>query len=62
MLGERNWYLPRWLGWLPDVQVDGPRPSPLQPAVLVRQYTGDGVLIEPSPAPPAPAVATPEER
>ena len=23
MLGERNWYLPRWLQWLPDVSVEG---------------------------------------
>jgi putative drug exporter of the RND superfamily len=32
LLGERNWYLPSWLRWLPDVQVEGaesrPRPSP----------------------------------
>jgi RND superfamily putative drug exporter len=25
LLGERNWYLPRWLGWLPRVNVHGPR-------------------------------------
>jgi RND superfamily putative drug exporter len=24
LLGERNWYLPSWLSWLPDVQVEGP--------------------------------------
>jgi uncharacterized membrane protein YdfJ with MMPL/SSD domain len=23
LLGSRNWYLPSWLGWLPDVQVEG---------------------------------------
>jgi anti-anti-sigma factor len=23
LLGERNWYLPRWLDWLPDLQVEG---------------------------------------
>jgi RND superfamily putative drug exporter len=23
LLGERNWYLPRWLRWLPDLQVEG---------------------------------------
>jgi RND superfamily putative drug exporter len=23
LLGERNWYLPRWLVWLPDLQVEG---------------------------------------
>ena len=25
LLGERNWYLPRWLGWLPDFHVEGRR-------------------------------------
>jgi uncharacterized membrane protein YdfJ with MMPL/SSD domain len=24
LLGERNWWLPRWLGWLPHVSVEGP--------------------------------------
>jgi RND superfamily putative drug exporter len=24
LLGKRNWYLPRWLEWLPNVQVEGP--------------------------------------
>jgi RND superfamily putative drug exporter len=24
LLGKRNWYLPKWLEWLPDVQVEGP--------------------------------------
>jgi RND superfamily putative drug exporter len=24
MLGERSWYLPGWLGWLPGRQLDGP--------------------------------------
>ncbi|MGH2788710.1 MAG: MMPL family transporter [Actinomycetota bacterium] len=23
LLGDRNWYLPRWLQWLPDVHVEG---------------------------------------
>jgi RND superfamily putative drug exporter len=23
LLGERNWYLPRWLGWLPQISLDG---------------------------------------
>ena len=23
LLGDRNWYLPRWLGWLPQVHVEG---------------------------------------
>ena len=28
LLGERNWYLPSWLSWLPDVHVEGAEPSP----------------------------------
>ena len=35
LLGERNWYLPRWLAWLPNVQVEGPRPEPPQAAPKV---------------------------
>ncbi len=23
LLGERNWYLPRWLRWIPDISVEG---------------------------------------
>lgn len=32
LLGERNWYLPRWLGWLPKLQIEGPRQQRLQAA------------------------------
>jgi putative drug exporter of the RND superfamily len=28
LLGERNWYLPSWLNWLPDVRVEGAEPLP----------------------------------
>jgi RND superfamily putative drug exporter len=28
LLGERNWYLPSWLRWLPDVRVEGAEPPP----------------------------------
>ena len=28
LLGERNWYLPAWLGWLPDVHVEGAERPP----------------------------------
>jgi uncharacterized membrane protein YdfJ with MMPL/SSD domain len=28
LLGERNWYLPRWLGWLPELQVEGAPDEP----------------------------------
>ena len=27
LLGRWNWYLPTWLGWLPDVQVEGAGPQ-----------------------------------
>ena len=23
ILGERNWYLPRWLEWIPHMEVEG---------------------------------------
>jgi RND superfamily putative drug exporter len=29
LLGDRNWYLPRWLEWLPDLGVEGKRPRPV---------------------------------
>ena len=30
LLGDRNWYLPRWLAWLPDLRVEGsPSPVPI---------------------------------
>ena len=35
LLGERNWYLPTWLRWLPDIHVEGAKPGPrtsLEPA------------------------------
>jgi RND superfamily putative drug exporter len=31
LLGDKNWYLPRWLGWLPDLRIEGAptlRPPP----------------------------------
>jgi RND superfamily putative drug exporter len=27
LLGKRNWYLPRWLEWLPQIRVEGPQPD-----------------------------------
>jgi len=27
LLGDRNWYLPRWLHWLPDLRIEGPTVS-----------------------------------
>ncbi|MBP8537039.1 MMPL family transporter [Streptomyces sp. MK37H] len=34
LLGERNWYLPKWLGWLPDLAHDEPVPA-RRPSTLV---------------------------
>ncbi len=28
VLGKRNWYLPSWLNWLPDLRVEAPEESP----------------------------------
>jgi RND superfamily putative drug exporter len=37
LLGERNWYLPRWLEWLPKLQVEGPAaPAPQHDAAPER--------------------------
>jgi RND superfamily putative drug exporter len=33
MLGDWNWYLPRWLDWLPHVKIDGGRARPVAEAV-----------------------------
>ena len=32
LLGEWNWYLPRWLSWLPRVRLEGPSPEPVAEA------------------------------
>ncbi|MEJ7838635.1 MAG: MMPL family transporter, partial [Thermomicrobiales bacterium] len=29
LLGDRNWYMPRWLAWVPDLRIEGtPAPAP----------------------------------
>jgi RND superfamily putative drug exporter len=34
LLGDWNWYLPRWLSWLPDLRIEGaPAPSPARPVI-----------------------------
>jgi RND superfamily putative drug exporter len=37
LLGEKNWYLPRWLSWLPKVS-HGERPSPSLPPAPAPAY------------------------
>jgi RND superfamily putative drug exporter len=44
LLGERNWYLPSWLEWLPNVQVEGP---PTTPAPTAAPH-GDGPKLPPA--------------
>ena len=34
LLGDWNWYLPRWLEWLPRLEVEGPSPATRGRAVL----------------------------
>ena len=29
LLGEWNWYLPRWLEWLPDIQIEARSAAPV---------------------------------
>jgi uncharacterized membrane protein YdfJ with MMPL/SSD domain len=28
LLGDRNWYLPRWLAWIPRLQLEAAAPRP----------------------------------
>jgi len=36
LLGERNWYLPSWLRWLPDIHVEGARAEAARDAAGTR--------------------------
>jgi RND superfamily putative drug exporter len=38
LLGDRNWYLPRWLQWLPQIRVEGREPQ-------VQVLPGEPVLV-----------------
>src|SRR4029453_10428307 len=40
LLGERNWYLPAWLAWLPDVHVEGVEPVPTAPLRPIAERRG----------------------
>jgi uncharacterized membrane protein YdfJ with MMPL/SSD domain len=50
LLGERSWYFPRWLEWLPGWRIEAPGPDPLARAPVARPA---------APAPP-PGPAEPE--
>jgi uncharacterized membrane protein YdfJ with MMPL/SSD domain len=36
LLGQRNWYLPAWLTWLPDAHVEGAEPPTVSPRPMLR--------------------------
>jgi RND superfamily putative drug exporter len=39
LLGPRNWYLPRWLRWLPDIGVEGRSEQPPPPSATALART-----------------------
>ena len=41
LLGDRNWYLPSWLNWLPDLRVEGAPATPPAAAPSVRANPAD---------------------
>jgi RND superfamily putative drug exporter len=41
LLGDRNWYLPRWLEWLPNISVEAPHGKPVE-HVLVANVATEG--------------------
>jgi RND superfamily putative drug exporter len=41
LLGDRNWYLPRWLAWLPKISFEIPREKPAE-RVLVPSPAAEG--------------------
>ena len=48
LLGQRSWYLPRWLDWLPHLQADPPQtPAPAKPPAAA----GTQPPARPGPAP-----------
>jgi RND superfamily putative drug exporter len=45
LLGNRNWYLPTWLAWLPEIHIEG-NPTAATPAPYDRDT--DGLILEPT--------------
>jgi RND superfamily putative drug exporter len=42
LLGDRNWYLPRWLAWIPDVKIEGPaHDQPLEAPLVTEPVVAD---------------------
>ncbi|MEX2314317.1 MAG: MMPL family transporter, partial [Thermomicrobiales bacterium] len=44
LLGSRNWYLPSWLAWLPEIHIDG---TPARVAPEPRGRDTDGFVLDP---------------
>ncbi len=42
ILGERNWYLPGWLQWLPHIEVEGHEPTPEAAPAGVARFSNPG--------------------
>ena len=55
LLGDRNWYLPRWLEWLPDLRVEG---EPEQPPVGGRPGARRGGIVTTTSRSPGPQPVT----
>jgi uncharacterized membrane protein YdfJ with MMPL/SSD domain len=51
LLGDWNWYLPRWLEWMPQVREPEFAPSSKPPEPQPTDEPGDGDEPEPEPAP-----------
>jgi RND superfamily putative drug exporter len=47
LLGHRNWYLPSWLNWLPDLRVEGTPVAPVQPIPVSAPVAEGGYAVEP---------------
>ncbi len=45
LLGNRNWYLPAWLNWLPEIHIEG---APTQVAPEPFDPDTDGLVLEPA--------------
>jgi uncharacterized membrane protein YdfJ with MMPL/SSD domain len=39
LLGNKNWYMPGWLTWLPDLRIEG-EPRPAQQPVVISPVPG----------------------
>ena len=45
LLGERNWYFPRWLQWIPSISVEGHSYEPAAPKESRRPRREPGITV-----------------